>query len=119
MQNPEFQQAMSNPRVMQAMMQIQQGMMQLQAEAPGLVPGVGWAASWINSTVILTKPWDVHALHTLPLKHFVKNYGRSFNHVMFDMFNFSQMIYKDISLIVIIIIIVIAVINASGISNGK
>lgn len=43
MQNPEFQQAMSNPRVMQAMMQIQQGMMQLQAEAPGLVPGVGYA----------------------------------------------------------------------------
>lgn len=41
MQNPEFQQAVSNPRVMQAMMQIQQGMMQLQAEAPGLVPGVG------------------------------------------------------------------------------
>ena len=38
---------------------------------------------------------------------------------MFDMFNFSQMIYKDINLIVIIIIIVIAVINASGISNGK
>lgn len=43
MQNPEFQQAVSNPRVMQAMMQIQQGMMQLQAEAPGLVPGVGYA----------------------------------------------------------------------------
>ena len=41
MQNPEFQQAMNNPRVVQAMMQIQQGMMQLQAEAPGLVPGVG------------------------------------------------------------------------------
>lgn len=38
---------------------------------------------------------------------------------MFDMLNFSQMIYKDISLIVIIIIIVIAVIIASGISNGK
>ena len=43
MQNPDFQQAMTNPRVMQALMQIQQGMMQLQAEAPGLVPGVGWA----------------------------------------------------------------------------
>ena len=41
MQSPEFQQAMANPRVMQAMMQIQQGMMQLQAEAPSLVPGVG------------------------------------------------------------------------------
>ena len=39
MQNPEFQQAMTNPRVMQAMMQIQQGMAQLQTEAPGLLPG--------------------------------------------------------------------------------
>ncbi|XP_044183161.1 ubiquilin-1-like isoform X1 [Acropora millepora] len=41
MQNPAFQQAISNPRVMQAMMQIQQGMMQLQNEAPGLLPGMG------------------------------------------------------------------------------
>lgn len=40
MQNPEFQQAMANPRVVQAVMQIQQGMMQLQNEAPGLLPGV-------------------------------------------------------------------------------
>lgn len=38
MQNPEFQQSMANPRVMQALMQIQQGMMQLQNEAPGLLP---------------------------------------------------------------------------------
>lgn len=29
---------MANPRVMQALMQIQQGMMQLQNEAPGLLP---------------------------------------------------------------------------------
>lgn len=42
MQNPEFQQSMANPRVMQALMQIQQGMMQLQNEAPGLLsPGSG------------------------------------------------------------------------------
>lgn len=38
MENPEFQQSMANPRVMQALMQIQQGMMQLQNEAPGLLP---------------------------------------------------------------------------------
>ncbi|CAH3169258.1 unnamed protein product [Porites lobata] len=38
MQNPEFQQSLANPRVMQALMQIQQGMMQLQNEAPGLLP---------------------------------------------------------------------------------
>ncbi|XP_048583313.1 ubiquilin-1 isoform X2 [Nematostella vectensis] len=41
MQNPAFQQSMANPRVLQAMMQIQQGMQQLQAEAPGLVQGGG------------------------------------------------------------------------------
>ena len=37
MQNPEVQNMMSNPRAMQAMMQIQEGMRQLQTEAPGLV----------------------------------------------------------------------------------
>lgn len=37
MQTPEVQALMTNPRAMQALMQIQQGMAQLQAEAPGLV----------------------------------------------------------------------------------
>ena len=37
MQNPEFQTALSNPRVLTAMSQIQEGMRQLQTEAPGLV----------------------------------------------------------------------------------
>ena len=36
MQNPEVQSMMTNPRAMEAMMQIQQGMQQLQQEAPGL-----------------------------------------------------------------------------------
>ncbi|XP_033120630.1 ubiquilin-1-like [Anneissia japonica] len=40
MQNPEMQSAMTNPRAMQAIMQIQQGLQQLQQEAPGLMPGV-------------------------------------------------------------------------------
>eukprot|EP00058_Branchiostoma_floridae_P016100 XP_002601588.1 hypothetical protein BRAFLDRAFT_124348 [Branchiostoma floridae] len=40
MQNPEVQAAVTNPRVLQAIMQIQQGMQQLQAEAPVLLPGV-------------------------------------------------------------------------------
>ena len=39
MQNPDVQQAMTNPRAMQAIMQIQQGMQQLATEAPGLLPG--------------------------------------------------------------------------------
>lgn len=53
MQNPEFQQAMTNPRVMQAVMQIQQGMMQLQNEAPGLLPGVRSATKlyWLRDTI--------------------------------------------------------------------
>ncbi len=37
MQNPDVQSVMTNPRALQAIMQIQQGMQQLQAEAPGLV----------------------------------------------------------------------------------
>ncbi|XP_078656399.1 ubiquilin-1-like isoform X1 [Branchiostoma floridae x Branchiostoma belcheri] len=41
MQNPEVQAAVTNPRVLQAIMQIQQGMQQLQAEAPSLLPGLG------------------------------------------------------------------------------
>lgn len=37
MQNPEIQSLMTNPRAMDAMLQIQRGMAQLQTEAPGLV----------------------------------------------------------------------------------
>lgn len=41
MQNPEFQAAMTNPEVLSAMMQIQQGMQRLTNAAPGLLPGMG------------------------------------------------------------------------------
>uniref|UniRef100_A0A8C2MD93 Ubiquilin 2 n=1 Tax=Cricetulus griseus TaxID=10029 RepID=A0A8C2MD93_CRIGR len=45
MQNPDTLAAMSNPRAMQALMQIQQGLQTLATEAPGLIPsfapGVG------------------------------------------------------------------------------
>ncbi|XP_028398994.1 ubiquilin-1-like [Dendronephthya gigantea] len=41
MRDPRFQQMLSNPRAMQAMMQVQQGMQSLQSEVPGLFPGVG------------------------------------------------------------------------------
>ncbi|XP_064608467.1 ubiquilin-1-like isoform X2 [Liolophura sinensis] len=40
MQNPQVQGMMSNPRALQAIMQIQQGMQQLQTEAPGLFTGI-------------------------------------------------------------------------------
>lgn len=38
MQSPEVQSLMSNPRAMQALMQIQQGLSELQMAAPGLIP---------------------------------------------------------------------------------
>uniref|UniRef100_A0A2K6SIL9 Ubiquilin 1 n=1 Tax=Saimiri boliviensis boliviensis TaxID=39432 RepID=A0A2K6SIL9_SAIBB len=39
MQNPDTLSAMSNPRAMQALLQIQQGLQTLATEAPGLIPG--------------------------------------------------------------------------------
>lgn len=41
MQNPETIAAMSNPRAMQALVQIQQGLQTLATEAPGLIPSFG------------------------------------------------------------------------------
>lgn len=38
MQNPESLSILTNPRAMQALLQIQQGLQTLQSEAPGLVP---------------------------------------------------------------------------------
>uniref|UniRef100_A0A3B5MRB4 Ubiquilin-4 n=1 Tax=Xiphophorus couchianus TaxID=32473 RepID=A0A3B5MRB4_9TELE len=40
MQNPEALSVMANPRAMQALMQIQQGLQTLQTEAPGLMPSL-------------------------------------------------------------------------------
>lgn len=41
MQNPESLSILTNPRAMQALLQIQQGLQTLQTEAPGLVPSLG------------------------------------------------------------------------------
>lgn len=41
MQNPESLSIMTNPRAMQALLQIQQGLQTLQTEAPGLISGLG------------------------------------------------------------------------------
>ncbi|XP_071794279.1 ubiquilin-1-like isoform X2 [Asterias amurensis] len=40
MENPEVRNVMTNPRAIQAIMQIQQGMQELQSVAPGIVPGL-------------------------------------------------------------------------------
>ncbi|CAG2221243.1 DSK2 [Mytilus edulis] len=40
MQNPNVQSFLTNPRAMQAMMRIQEGMQELEQEAPGLFPGM-------------------------------------------------------------------------------
>lgn len=41
MQNPSVQQTLTNPRALQALQQVMQGMQTLQSEAPGLFPGFG------------------------------------------------------------------------------
>ena len=41
MQNPQFQQMLNNPRALEAMMQVQQGMQELQSQAPSIFSGPG------------------------------------------------------------------------------
>lgn len=52
MQNPDSLSILTNPRAMQALLQIQQGLQTLQTEAPGLVPryGVGPCRTAVPST---------------------------------------------------------------------
>ncbi|XP_028910781.1 ubiquilin-1 isoform X1 [Ornithorhynchus anatinus] len=50
MQNPETLSAMSNPRAMQALLQIQQGLQTLATEAPGLIPGFSPGLGGLGST---------------------------------------------------------------------
>ncbi|XP_040853802.1 ubiquilin-2 isoform X3 [Ochotona curzoniae] len=62
MQNPDTLSAMSNPRAMQALMQIQQGLQTLATEAPGLIPsftpgvGVGGSGAPTGGSVPSTAP---------------------------------------------------------------
>ncbi|XP_025000691.1 ubiquilin-1 isoform X3 [Gallus gallus] len=65
MQNPDTLSAMSNPRAMQALLQIQQGLQTLATEAPGLIPGfnpglggLGSAGAPTGSTVPSSVPSD-------------------------------------------------------------
>ncbi|XP_048187188.1 ubiquilin-1 isoform X3 [Perognathus longimembris pacificus] len=50
MQNPDTLSAMSNPRAMQALLQIQQGLQTLATEAPGLIPGFNPSLGALGST---------------------------------------------------------------------
>ncbi|KAF4794904.1 ubiquilin-1-like protein [Turdus rufiventris] len=50
MQNPDTLSAMSNPRAMQALLQIQQGLQTLAVEAPGLIPGFNPGLGGLGST---------------------------------------------------------------------
>ncbi|XP_030049554.1 ubiquilin-1 isoform X1 [Microcaecilia unicolor] len=50
MQNPDTLSAMSNPRAMQALLQIQQGLQTLATEAPTLMPGVSPVFGGLGST---------------------------------------------------------------------
>ncbi|XP_029472674.1 ubiquilin-1 isoform X2 [Rhinatrema bivittatum] len=50
MQNPDTLSAMSNPRAMQALLQIQQGLQTLATEAPTLIPGVSPSFGGLGST---------------------------------------------------------------------
>uniref|UniRef100_A0A8C5P9Q0 Ubiquilin-4 n=1 Tax=Leptobrachium leishanense TaxID=445787 RepID=A0A8C5P9Q0_9ANUR len=50
MQNPETLSAMSNPRAMQALLQIQQGLQTLATEAPSLMPGVNPGFGGLGNT---------------------------------------------------------------------
>ncbi|PIO35711.1 hypothetical protein AB205_0153150 [Aquarana catesbeiana] len=69
MQNPETLSAMSNPRAMQALLQIQQGLQTLATEAPSLIPGstafggLGGTASPPSTTVPTPGPTE----NTTPL----------------------------------------------------
>ncbi|CAH2294224.1 ubiquilin-1 isoform X1 [Pelobates cultripes] len=51
MQNPDTLSAMSNPRAMQALLQIQQGLQTLATEAPSLIPGVNPGFGGLGNTV--------------------------------------------------------------------
>uniref|UniRef100_A0A8B9S1E8 UBA domain-containing protein n=1 Tax=Accipiter nisus TaxID=211598 RepID=A0A8B9S1E8_9AVES len=54
MQNPDTLSAMSNPRAMQALLQIQQGLQTLATEAPGLLPGFNPGLGGLGSTGVPT-----------------------------------------------------------------
>ena len=41
MQSPQFREVLNNPRALQAMIQVQQGMQELQSQVPSMFSGLG------------------------------------------------------------------------------
>lgn len=68
MQNPEALSVMTNPRAMQALMQIQQGLQTLQTEAPGLMPRYAHADRYRH--VLLFMEYIISALLVFLLAQF-------------------------------------------------
>uniref|UniRef100_A0A8D0GAE4 Ubiquilin 1 n=1 Tax=Sphenodon punctatus TaxID=8508 RepID=A0A8D0GAE4_SPHPU len=68
MQNPDTLSAMSNPRAMQALLQIQQGLQTLATEAPGLIPGFnpGLGLGGTGVPTGTSVPSSVHSENTSP-----------------------------------------------------
>ncbi|KAI1233244.1 Ubiquilin-1, partial [Lamprotornis superbus] len=69
MQNPDTLSAMSNPRAMQALLQIQQGLQTLAVEAPGLIPGFNPGLGGVGSSgapTASTVPSSVSTENTSP-----------------------------------------------------
>lgn len=54
LQNPDMQEAMTNPQALNAILQIQQGMEQLRQVAPGLVGGLGVPPPPVTTTIPTT-----------------------------------------------------------------
>ncbi|OWF54142.1 ubiquilin-1-like [Mizuhopecten yessoensis] len=62
MQNPDIQRVMTNPRALEAMMQVQTGLQQLQSEAPGLFPQLNPAmAQGVPTTSTPTTPGSANS----------------------------------------------------------
>ncbi|KAM3867471.1 ubiquilin-1-like [Diretmus argenteus] len=58
MQSPELLSAMLNPRAMEALLQIQQGLQTLASEAPALIPGAGLESTEATTTSVPELPSD-------------------------------------------------------------
>ncbi|XP_071280958.1 ubiquilin-1 isoform X2 [Agelaius tricolor] len=85
MQNPDTLSAMSNPRAMQALLQIQQGLQTLATEAPGLIPGFNPGLSGGGSSgtpTASTVPSSVSTENTSPASGTAEPGHQQFVHQM-------------------------------------
>ncbi|NXU34882.1 UBQL1 protein, partial [Drymodes brunneopygia] len=85
MQNPDTLSAMSNPRAMQALLQIQQGLQTLATEAPGLIPGFNPGLGGVGSSgapTASTVPSSVSTENTSPASGTAEPGHQQFVHQM-------------------------------------